>query len=297
MKIIFILALIFSLFACSESAQQASDATITVTDYAGEVVSLVSPAKRIVALAPHAVENVFSAGAGDRLVGVMDHSDYPEAAKDIDIVGTYQSINYERLLELKPDLVIVWQSGNTAAVVQRLKQLGFRVYQDEPKRIQDIAKSIRDIGVLAGTSAQANQVATEFLNGVDQLKRRYQNLQPVSVFYQIWHQPLQTLNGSHLVSDLITACAGNNIFADQIALAPVVSMESILAKNPQAIIGGATSLGGDWQGAWQAWPSLSAVKNNHIFAVDSDHTNRATVRLALGMKSICQHLQQVRNES
>ena len=126
--------------------------SIQVTDYTGQVLELNNPAQRIISLAPHAVENIFSAGAGDKLVGVMAYSNFPDAAKTLPIIGSYESINFEKIIELNPDLIIAWESGNSDTSIKRLQELGFTVYIDHPTSLKDVAKSIRDIGILTDSS-------------------------------------------------------------------------------------------------------------------------------------------------
>ena len=148
------IALCFTLISCDQhSSQNKKSASIEVIDFSGEVVKLDQPAKKIVALAPHIVENIYSAGAGDHLIGVIEHSDFPEEAKTLDIVGSYTTINHEQILKLNPDLIIAWQSGNSFGSLQKLKDLGFKFYIDQLNSLEDVAKSIRDIGILTGQEA------------------------------------------------------------------------------------------------------------------------------------------------
>lgn len=301
MKTIHAFLLAFStliLSACADSLESAAgscDNKLCVTDFAGNQVNLARPATRIIAMAPHAVENVFSAGAGDKLVGVVDYSNYPEAASKLPVVVGYQSINFEKIIELEPDLIIAWESGNSHAAVSRLRELGFTVYMDEPKSVGDIAKSLKDIGVLADTSEVAIPVAERFLRDFGRITTKYSQSQSVSVFYQVWNSPLQTINGEHVITSAIEACGGQNIYAEEFAVAPVINIESVLERDPQAIIAGGMGEGRPaWLDEWLQWPTLNAAKNNHLFHVNPDHTQRHTVRLLLGIKAICAQLDEVR---
>ena len=274
--------------------KQAS-AKISVTDFAGNLITLNRPAERIIALSPHAVENVFSAGAGDRLVGVVAYSNFPAAANQLPQVGSNNLLNYESILALKPDLIIAWQSGNTRSSLQRLRELGFTLYIDEPQEMADIAKSIRDIGAMTDSTTTASRVAQTYLDTLDSIAAQYQRESPVSVFYQVWNKPLQTLNGQHLVSQVIELCGGHNIFTDQAGLAPVINIEAIMQRDPQAIIAsGDGNIRPAWLDEWLRWPQLRAVKRKHLYFVPPDLIQRHTVRLLEGAQLICQQLKQVR---
>lgn len=270
--------------------------TVSVVDFSGATVNLEQTAQRIIALSPHAVENTFSAGAGEYLVGVVAYSDFPEQAKSIAQVGSNNLLNYESIVALKPDLIIAWQSGNTNSSIKRLKDLGFTLYLDEPKSLEDVAKSILDIAELAGTSDKATTIADSYLSELHQLRASNIGKEQVSVFYQVWNQPLQTLNGKHLVSTAIELCGGNNIYADLPNIAPIINIESIISRDPQVIIasGASNNERPHWLDDWQKWPQLSAVKNQHLFHVPADHLLRHTTRILNGIKTICSQLDQVR---
>ena len=292
------IALCFTLISCDQhSSQNKKSASIEVIDYSGEVVKLDQPAKKIVALAPHIVENIYSAGAGDHLIGVIEHSDFPEEAKTLDIVGSYTTINHEQILKLNPDLIIAWQSGNSFGSLQKLKDLGFKFYIDQLNSLEDVAKSIRDIGILTGQEATANPVAESYLEELNRIKQENQGKSPVSVFYQVWNQPLQTINGEHIISSAINLCGGINIFAEELSVAPIVNIESILQKDPTLIVAsGISNTRPDWLDDWLQWETLSAVRNNHLFFIDPDHIQRHTVRILFGIKRFCDHFDIVRGE-
>ena len=193
-------------------------AEVMVNDDLGNPVYLDQPASRIVSLAPHLTEIVFAAGAGDRLIGVVSYSDYPPEALNIPVIGSYNSINYEALVALQPDLVLVWNSGNGPELAERLEALGLSVFVSEPKRLPDIARSLNKIGILSGTLAEAEQAATEYLTRYQTLLADNRNKTPVNVFIELWHEPMMTVNGTHIISDSIELCGGNNIFADALPM-------------------------------------------------------------------------------
>lgn len=271
---------------------------IQVQDYLGRDVVLPKPARRIVALAPHAVENLYSAGAGEYLVGAVSHCDYPEGAEKIPRVGNLSAYSVEAIVALKPDLVVVWASGRGGKIIHQLEALGLTLYASDPRRLEDVAKSLRDYSVLAGTETQGYKAAAKFDANLAQLKLKYGNTKPVSVLYQVWHEPLQTLNDQHIISDVIRACGGSNSFGDAAVLAPKISLESVLQRNPMAIV--ASGMGAerpDWLGYWLQWPSLRAVKTGSLYFVPPDLIQRHTVRILQGAKLLCEHLEGTRRSS
>ena len=275
-------------------------AAVQVTDFRGETVRLEAPAQRIVALAPHLVENLYTAGLGDRIVGAVSHSDYPPAARAIPEVGGYTNISLEAVVARNPDLVVAWASGQGGdpATLARFEALGIPVYVDRPRRLADIGRAITDFGVLGGTSETADAAASRFDRRLNTLRSRYGTRAPVSVFYQVWDDPLQTLAGEQFVGQVIRLCGGRNIFADAVSLAPKVGIESVLERDPQAIV--ASGMGDerpDWLDDWRDWPGLQAVAHEHLFFVAPDIIQRATVRVLAGATTLCRQLESVRRDA
>ena len=295
----YLLVLALCLSSCGDSGHDKSLSTsaYSVVDFAGNNIVLQKPAERIIALAPHIVENAFSAGAGAKLVGVSDYSNYPEQAKSISIVAGYQKINFEKIVELNPDLIIAWQSGNSGAGLSRLLELGFPVYIDQPDTIYDVAKSVRDIGILSGHRDTAELVAKNYLQQLANIQNNYAQATKVSSFYQVWNSPLQTINGQHIISHAIEVCGGTNIYANEFAVAPVINIESILERNPMVIIAsGISESRPEWLDDWRNWDSLDAVKRNNLFFVNPDHIQRHSLRLLQGIKTICSQLDKARGK-
>lgn len=271
-----------------------SAGTLSVTDYTGQQVRLEQPAQRIVSLAPHVTELLFSIGAGERLVGAVNYSDYPEAAESIPRVGGYNALDLERIVALKPDLVVGWQSGNNPADLEKLRRFDLPLFINEPRRLADIPETLRRLAVLTGTQKRAEAVITDFKARLEAL-RRFSGRQPVKVFYQIWDRPLMTVNDEHLIGDVIRLCGGRNVFGETASLTPQVSEESVIARAPQAIvIGGMGEQHAEWIERWQRWNSIPAVAHNHLFMINPDHLQRHTVRILQGAKTLCGQLQQVR---
>ena len=202
-------------FAVLAAAAPPAFAAISVTDDAGATVTLQRPAQRIVSLAPHVTELLFAAGGGARIVGTVAYSDYPPPARDIPHVGDNRSLDLERIAALKPDLVVVWRHGNAQKQIDRLRALGIPLFFSEPHRMSDIPRSIETLGTLLDTRASAHDAAQQFRQRVDMLRNRYASRPPVTVFYQVWEQPLMTLNGQHIFSDMLALCGGRNVFASE----------------------------------------------------------------------------------
>lgn len=272
-------------------------AEIVVTDDSGATVRIKEPARRIVSLAPHVTETLFAAGAGERIVGVVDYSDYPEAAKRIPRVGGYSKLDLEAIAALKPDLAVGWASGNAPAHIEKLRALGIPVYLSQPERIDDVARSLERYGELAGSQAVAREAAAAFRSRLQELRTRHGARSPVRTFYQIWKQPLMTVGGGQVISDVIQLCGGVNVFADLKPLAPKVTVEAVLAADPEVIV--ASGMGEarpEWVDDWRQWPSMTAVKRDNLFFIPPDLVQRHTPRLVEGAARLCAQLETARGK-
>lgn len=251
--------------------------------------------ERIISLAPHVTEMLFSAGAGDKVVGVVAYSDFPEAALTIESVGSYNAINIEKIIQLNPDLIIAWRSGNRTRDIEKLEQLGFKVAYSEPYQLLDIVKEIRFLGELLNTQTHANAVAERLENQLTRLQQTYQHKTKITAFYQIWNAPLMTINGKQFISQALAICGAENVFADLPILAGEVSVESVIDKNPDTILlGGEKAVQQGWLKEWQRWHTLSAVKNSQIHLLNADTFQRSTERLIDGIEGLCQLIDQTR---
>lgn len=275
---------------------------ISVVDDFGRTVTLTKPAQRIVALSPHIVENLYSADLGERIVAAVDFADYPEAAKRIARVGGYANFSVESILAFKPDLVVGWGSGYAgfSNLVEQLEQLGVAVFVDEPQRIEDITHSIARLAILGATQAQTQARLDQFSSRLAALAEAYRvgdadAHQRVGVFYQIWPDPIQTLNSDHIVDSVIELCGGKNIFADAAVLAPVVNIESVLARDPEVIIASASNnQRPPWLDNWQAWQDITAVTHQQLYFVPGDLLSRHTLRMLDGALHLCEYIERAR---
>jgi len=249
---------------------------------------------RIVSLAPHLAELVFAVGAGDLLVGVTAYTDYPEAAEKLPLVGDAFAVDQEQLAVLKPDLLLAWNSGTPAHVVDELQERGYRVETIRTRGIEDIAVALERIGRLTGHEPQAKAAAQAFRQGVGQLAERYREAQTISVFYQVSERPLYTVNGDHYVSELIDTCGGRNIFADLNNLAPLVDVEAVLARDPEVLLASDDSPE-DAFDVWRRWPSLAANRHGNRFFLPADEVGRASPRLVIAGETLCDTLEEARH--
>jgi iron complex transport system substrate-binding protein len=263
----------------------------TATDYRGQTITLEQPTQRIIALAPHIVENLFSAGLGDRIIGTVEHADFPETAKKITSIGTASGMSIEKILALKPDLVISWLGGGQQRIQEKITRFGIPVYADDPRQLADIARSIKDFAALGDTLALAKPRVTEFSQTIEHLGQTASQKPPLKVFYQIGHQPLRTLNGEHLVSDIISRCGGRNIFAAEQNIAPVVSFEALINRDPDVIFVGTKNFSAlSPPPRWLKMHTLWATHKKQYHALNPDWLHRATLRTADGAKAVCHYL-------
>lgn len=267
----------------------------SVVDDSGRRVTLAEPARRIVSLAPHVTEALYAAGAGERVVAAVSYSDHPEAARDLPRVGRYDSLNIEAILAQEPDLVVGWGSGNPGAQLARLRDLGLTLYVNEPRRLEEIAASVERLGTLAGTEDAAAEAARAFRERRADLRARYGDRPTLEVFYQIWNDPLMTINDDHVIADVIRGCGGRNVFAGLSALAPRVSVEAVIERDPEVIIASGTGEERpEWLDMWRDWPELDAVRNDNLYFVPPDLLQRHTPRILDGMERMCAQLERVR---
>ncbi|GKT11319.1 MAG: iron complex transport system substrate-binding protein [Thiomicrorhabdus sp.] len=252
-------------------------------------------AQRIIALAPHITEMLYSAGAGDQIVGVVSYSDYPEDALSKPIIGGYNAINLEKIIELNPDLILGWQSGNRAKDLQRLKELGFTVSVFEIEQLDDIPNRIEQLGIMTGNVTKAKKSAAQLRSTLKQVREANQYKSKITSFYEIWHKPLITMNGQQFISQAMAVCGAENIYTDLKPLTAQISVESLFERNPQLfLLGGRAAFQKDWLKSWQSYTSLKAVQNKQIYLLNNSHYQRPTARLINALAPLCDKVDQAR---
>ena len=248
---------------------------------------------RIVSLAPSLTELAYAAGAGETLVGTVEYSDYPAAARALPRVGDGWRVDIERVLALQPDLVLAWSSGTPQETITRLKSLNLRVVSIPTYRLADIPAALRSIGRIAGTSGKASAAAARFESEIGRLRAGHAGASSISVFIQIDDEPLYTVSSHHIISEVVELCGGRNVFAELPQLAPQVALEAVLARQPQVILSTDDTIA-DPRAYWQRWPRLAAVGAGTIYSMPSDTLTRATPRLVQGAQATCDALDDAR---
>ena len=288
-RILFTLAIFFGL-----GTAQPSCADITLLQANGEILTLPKPAGRIITLAPNLAELVFAAGAGEQLKAVVEYSNFPAQVVQIPRVGDAFRIDLERIIELSPDLVIAWKSGNPQTALQKLQQLGITVWQIEITRPEEIADTVENISRAAGTEMVGEAKVLQLRNMLAHLQRVNADKARVDYFYQIAPRPLYTVNSQHIISRSLAICGGYNVFSDLPALAPQISRESVIIADPQVMFAPETSGELPALAAWQEWPQLQAVRNGIMLYLPADEISQATPRLLDSIELACKLLDEVR---
>ena len=266
---------------------------VTVRDDAGNAVTLEKPAARVISMAPHVTEVLFAAGGGSRIVGAVNYSDYPEAAKSIPRIGSNREIDLERVISMKPDLIVAWMHNSSERQIEMVRKLGVPVFLSDPQTLEGIPDNVARLGQLMGTDAIANPAAADLRRQLAGLRARYAGRPPVRTFYQVWDKPLYTLSGRHIITDALRLCGGENIFEKLTVTAPVVSVESVLQADPEAVFGTAEKNYGGVK-LWKPYATLSATRMDNLFTVDGDLLNRAGPRMIAGTAILCEKLELAR---
>ncbi|MGE0580808.1 MAG: helical backbone metal receptor [Steroidobacteraceae bacterium] len=244
-------------------------------DDTGQALALTHPAQRIVALAPGATALLFAAGAGDRVVATIRFADEPAAAKRVPRIGDVQAINLERLVALRPDVVVVTDAITSPLMVDRVRGLGFPVYTTRYTRLADIAPSIARLGRLAGTEAVADREAERLAARLAALRATYGGRTPLTVLYQVWSQPIYSIGGTHIVTDALAVCGARNAFASERVAAPSLGIEAVLARDPQVVVASAPrEEASRWIAQWRRFPHLAATAAGHLYVFDDPRLDR-----------------------
>lgn len=278
----------FLLLAGTSSIQAQPQAkAITLQQADGSLLILAQPAKTIITLSPHLTELAFAAGAGPQLIAAAEYSNYPAAAAELPRVGDAFRLDLERIMSLQPDLVIAWQSGNPALAVNRLQELGLDTWVIEIRQPEEIASTLEQIGAAAGQIEAGQEAARQVRQRLADIRQSGAGKPGVSYFYQVAEQPLFTLNGEHLISQSLALCGGENIFATESVLAPQISLESVIVRDPAVVFAGVIEAQPDPLAGWQQWPKLQAVKNQRLYTLPADQISRATPRMLDAIATAC----------
>lgn len=290
--------LVTALLCTSLQAAAVAQSTVVETHpAAGAVEPAAKMPQRIIALAPHLVENLYSIGAGERIVGSSDYADYPPAALKIPRVSHYSGVDIEKILSLKPDLILAWRSGTPAADLTRMQQLGLPVVVTDIRDLTELGSHIQLLGQLTGTSGQADLLAKQYLQQLEQLKLQYQHAKAVLTFYELWGNPLTTAANQAWPAQQLKLCGASNVFAAAVGDYPQIGLEQVLVRDPALIIQPISANEKRQLVNWQQWPAIKAVQQQQIIQPNADVLHRTTLRMLPGLKQLCQQIDQVRQRS
>ena len=276
-------------------ATAAQAAPRSVTDDTGASFTLPENPCRIVSLAPGTTAMLYAAGAGHCLVGTIAHSKEPAEAAQIPVVGDAETLDFERLLTLRPTVVVVAVDVVQRARIDRIRALGIPVYQVHVTRLAQMAESLQKLGELTGTSAIAQPRAAELRARLGQLQARYRQRAPLRVLYQIWDQPIYTIGGRHVISDALEICGAANIFADLSTAAPAVTREAALLRDPDVILVSAPPASADaWIAEWRKFPALRAAATGRILPYSDERMDRMGPSVIDAAEALCTLLDGVR---
>jgi iron complex transport system substrate-binding protein len=286
-----------SLLCCAAAAGAGAGAgagapALQLRDDEQRPIDLARPAQRIVSLAPGATAMLFAAGAGGQVVGTSAYSNEPAAAQRIAQVGDAQSFDVERILALHPDVVVVWSGGTSPTQLARLAGVGLRIYRHRLTGLDDIPPSLIRLGQLAGTEAQARTAASQLATRIAALRDRYRQAAPESVLIQVWDRPIYTVGRAEIMTDVVHACGYRSVYQDLADPGPAVTLESVLARDPQIILALApdANAGRDWVAGWRAYPSLQAVRNGRVVSWTDQRLSRLGPSMVDAAEELCRVL-------
>ena len=256
-----------------------AQATISVQDGTGQTVTIPHEIRKVVTLTPHAAELAYSAGAGSKLVGVTQESDYPEPVKSLPKIGSYVQINLEAIIKLKPDLVIAWQDGGQASLIQALRQAGIPVFMSHPLTPQDIATEIHALGELNGTPNIAKQNTAPFRLYLKTLAQSTKTPAINSVFL-VGYNPIYAISNNSFLGEMLQTCGANNVFGHIKQPAFTLNPEALLQQTLQvAFISGKSDLK-----QWQDFYS-KAAKPPKLYSINADL--RPSLRIKSSLQQMC----------
>lgn len=252
--------------------------------------------KRIVALAPHIVESLYDIGAGDQIIATTEHSDYPEAAKNIPRIGNYARLQIERIVQLAPDVIIAWQTGNPQDDLDRLKNYGLNIVYSNPTTLASVADELLMLGEITGRTTAAQQIARQFSQRLEALESKYSNARPVTGFYEMWARPLRTVANKAWLQQQLVVCGVKNPFASLSEDYPLIGLEQVLASKPQIVLQPTPHSPQNTDALnWQQWPEIPASKHGFIFHPDADKTHRMTLRMLDEVEILCRQVDKARD--
>ncbi|MFT6776320.1 MAG: vitamin B12 transport system substrate-binding protein [Paraglaciecola sp.] len=251
--------------------------------------------RKIIALAPHIVESLYAIGAGEQIIGTTAHADYPADAKNILRVGNYARLQIEKIIQLKPDVIIAWKTGNPTDDLARLKKYQLKVIYSHPQTLEDVANELIMLGKITGREVAANIIAAKYMKKLQKIQQTYANQSKVSVFYELWSRPLRTVANQAWPQQQIQLCGATNPFANAIDDYPSIGLEQVLVSLPQVVIQPSQPNTDSPDGLnWPQWQHIPAVKNNFIFYPNADKLHRMTTRMLDEVVILCEQIDTAR---
>ncbi|ANQ25427.1 vitamin B12 ABC transporter substrate-binding protein BtuF [Vibrio natriegens] len=272
-----------------------SKIAVSISILFSSIVLANEPAQRVISLAPHATEIAYAAGLGDKLIAVSEMSDYPEQANKLEKVSNYQGIKLERIIALRPDLVIAWPSGNPAKELEKLAQFDVPIYYSTSSSLMDIANNIEQLSQYSENPQIGQKAADDFRTQLKVLKDKYNTEDKVRYFYQLSEKPIITVVGKNWPSEVFSFCGGENIFSSAGSPYPQVSIEQIITRQPDVIFTSRHAMSSD--GMWSEWKNeVPALKDGHIWSLNADWINRPTPRTLNAITEVCDYFESVRQK-
>jgi len=284
-----------ALFVVGLAASSGAAAAVSVVDDVGLTVTLPHTPQKIVSIAPGATEMLFAAGAGKRVIATVEYSDEPVEARSVPRIGDSNAIDIERVVALQPDVVVVWEGGSNAGQVAQLERLGIPLYRHRVERLADFPASLRRLGALADAKAFAEKAALSVEARLAQLSKTYGGGEKLTVLLEVWNRPIYTVGGTHMMTDSLRLCGARNIFDDLQEKGPAVSVEAVIARDPQVIIAVAPpGIGVEWLGEFKRYTSLRAVKKGALVPFEDQRLSRLGPSALGGTEALCQAIDGVR---
>lgn len=269
----------------------------TYTDVFDREVTIEARPERVISLAPSVTEMLFAIGAGPQMVGRTDYDNYPPEVEDLPSIGGFSAsaMSVETIIDLEPDLVV---AGSTLQVeiVDALEGTGITIYAVEPNSVDEILATIRTLGTITDNAEQAEALVVDMATRVEAVQAAVADIpedERVTVFYEIWHEPLTTTSDETYIGELIELAGGINIFADVEGAYPTVSAEEIIALDPDVILGPSShgdQLTPEMILERPGWESLSAMQNERIYILDGDVISRSGPRVVEALEAIAADL-------
>jgi len=281
-----IIVTLLTLVPLSTSAEAQSGEKIseeTQHEYV-QAVEARKSAPRIITLAPHLTEWVYSLGLEAHLIGVSDYSNFPKEAQLLPKVADYQGADLSQIMALQPTLILAWEGGNKPQDLHRLESLGYKVFRAKITEVEDIASELKRLGKATNTEEKANALTNDFLRHLAALRDQYATPSKHKVFYYSWTSPLMTIGDNAWPNKLLNVCGAQTLFADSPVDYPQVSVQEVLSRQPFALVAASNQPASDLEQFWRAHRRFLSAP---LIVVNPDISSRFSLRLINELKILC----------